>query len=103
MALIIKADMPKDCTNCEFAYYDDDEYEMWCKCGEHRIHDYYISHTKPNHCPILGEIPDEHGRLVDLDAFLEARKNMAEWEEYLIEDIDNYFENPSVVVVEASR
>ena len=42
----------------------------------------------------------EHGRLVDLDAFLEARKNMATWEEYLIEDIDNYFENPSVVVLE---
>ena len=57
MALIIKGDMPKGCAYC-FTY--DDEY---CQC---RLEHSYDGHwSRENHCPILGEIPDKHGDLID--------------------------------------
>lgn len=97
MALIIKGDMPKACN-----WFDENGKHRFCKVNAFCDCRIYTRGERPSDCPILGEIPDKHGRLVDLDAFLEARENMATWEEYLIEDIDNYFENPSVVVLEAS-
>lgn len=46
------------------------------------------------------ELPP-HGRLVDLDAYLKAYENMSDWEEYRVEEIEEYFKN-APVVVEAS-
>lgn len=63
MALIINADMPKACGYC-FAY--DDEY---CQCSLEPSYDAHWS--RENHCPILGEIPDKHGRMIDGDALME--------------------------------
>ena len=103
--LIKNMEMPKSCFGCPF---DNVKYTIEKKYNTNDWHECFVSKRdctviakegrKAKWCPLI-PVP-EHGRLVDLDAFLEARKNMATWEEYLIEDIDNYFENPSVVVLE---
>lgn len=43
------------------------------------------------------ELPS-HGRLIDLDAYLKAYENMSDWEEYRVEEIEEYFKNAPVVV-----
>ena len=62
MAIIIKADMPTRCVTdkayCPY-YFD-------CKNQGS-----YFDEGRPSDCPILGEIPDVHGRLVDIDRIIE--------------------------------
>ena len=65
MALIIKGDMPKG--KCWWHDENGEEHEcQFFPCYE-------------NDCPILGEIPDEHGRLVEADeitdAIIESNRN----------------------------
>lgn len=78
MALIIKAQMPKGCewtdkasrTGMGYCPFKD-------KCMAYReelskqytINAHPIDYI-PSDCPIIGEIPDRHGRLIDADALL---------------------------------
>ena len=67
MALIIKGDMP---TFCERLTEDGNNMEYCrfaCVCESHNISTMEI----PSDCPILGEISDNHGRIVDLDKILD--------------------------------
>lgn len=57
MALIIKGDMPTCCYDKE-----KDKYCLFWNCRACRYGD-----TRPSDCPILDEIPDRHGRLIDAD------------------------------------
>jgi hypothetical protein len=54
MAIIIDAEKPHACWACDF------------RCGLN-----IIARTEeegiPDDCPIIGEIPDKHGRLIDAD------------------------------------
>lgn len=68
MSVVIKMDMPKSCRECAkkcglidhcAAFISED----WGK------HD--VSCERATDCPILCELPEKHGRLIDLDEFLE--------------------------------
>jgi len=64
MALIIKGDMPTCCGACKsvqrYRYSDECEYLRKPIARNGRLKD----------CPILGEIPNEHGDLIDRDFLL---------------------------------
>ena len=85
MALIIKGDMPKDCTYC-FAY--DDDYRQ---CRLEPTYDGLWSRDK--YCPILGEILDEHGGLVQKSDILSMVSDY----------IKGYEHDPSIKKMTASR
>ena len=68
MALIIKADMPTmGCTMCFAKRYSEEPFFNICKITSSEITEHVCDFSRPSDCPILGEIPDEHGRLGDLD------------------------------------
>ena len=54
--IVIKGKMPKNCHECK---------NGWCQEWE-RVRD--MTKEKSKDCPIVGEIPDKHGRLIDADA-----------------------------------
>ena len=58
MAIIIDEPMPKACYECNF------------RCGINFLTFVNTEDKRHPSCPIIGEIPDEHGRLVDADKIL---------------------------------
>ena len=68
MALIIKGDMPtgKGCDGCEFQTSRCEQMDA-CTCYLFGgvIHNFHNERHKD--CPIIGEIPDRHGRLINAD------------------------------------
>lgn len=64
MALIIKGgEIPVDCLGC-------DEMVMLSLCPIHLNEPLkYCNGTRHPDCPIIGEIPDKHGDLIDEDEF----------------------------------
>ena len=68
MALIINESMPKAC-----CWYDEEGHCIRCfyygVCPYEKI-DFVAK--RPPRCPILGEMPDKHGRLVEADEITEA-------------------------------
>ena len=68
MALIIKGEMPKGsgCDGCEFQTSRCEQLDA-CTCHlfDGVINNFHNERHKD--CPIIGEIPDEHGRLIDAD------------------------------------
>ena len=60
MKLIVEMEMPTGCANCPMG--DDDS--RFCKAAKK----YIPMLGKPSWCPIKGELPDEHGDLIDRDA-----------------------------------
>ena len=66
MALIIKADMPKSCGW---------DYDLWSEGLCAPLQKSVDAHTIDTDCPIIGEIPDRHGRLIsdtDVKALLRS-------------------------------
>ena len=67
MALIIKADMPKGCGwDCD----------LWSEGLCAPLQKSVDEHTIDSDCPIIGEIPDKHGDLVDVQAIEERAKEI---------------------------
>ena len=70
MALIIKGDMPKyGCANLVDGKLCDitSSCPAWKRYfGTEQFHEECVNHF-PSDCPILGEIPDEHGDLKDVN------------------------------------
>ena len=64
MALIIDANTPTCCGGCFFLDYDTNERPRCFLCGAD-ITKNVREQTKHTICPILGEIPDSHGDLID--------------------------------------
>lgn len=76
MALIIKGDMPtgKGCDGCEFQTSRCEQMDA-CTCYLFGgvIHNFH--NERHENCPIIGEIPDKHGRLIDADKLIHAFDN----------------------------
>ena len=70
MALIIKGEMPKGCN-----WFDENGKHRFCKVNAFCDCEIYTRGERPSDCPILGEIPDVHGRIVDLDRVLDWLAN----------------------------
>lgn len=80
MALIIKGDMPtgKGCYGCEFQTSRCVQMDA-CTCYlcDGVIHDYY--NERHEDCSILGEIPDEHGDLIDRKELAKRLQDFVNW------------------------
>lgn len=82
MSVIVKGmEMPASCRSCDFC---DDE-ARFCKAAK----EFIPMVGKPWFCPLV-ELPEKHGRLIDIDALPQGR---VEWE-----DIDH-----APIVVEAEE
>lgn len=62
MALVIKGEMPKACN-----WFDENGKHHFCKVNAFCDCEVYTRGERPSDCPILTEIPDKHGRLIDAD------------------------------------
>ena len=98
MALIIKGDMPtKECLNCfdcqylnlsETSYFNNRQaYRVGCELAKFLGLTVLVKNSdelnsKPSDCPILGEIPDEYGRLIDADELEKAAEKMVICDSY---------------------
>ena len=82
MALIIKGDMPKACN-----WFDENGKHRFCKVNAFCDCRIYARGKRPSDCPIIGEIPNEHGRLVDADILLADHPKTANWDYMVLECI----------------
>ena len=102
MALIIKGNMP---TFCERLTEDGNNMEYCrfaCICESHNISTMAI----PSDCPILGEMPDKHGRLKDESVIMDKIQTLLKERSWMYashaqEIIDIIMDAPTVV--EASK
>lgn len=62
--LIVEMEMPSSCAECPVCDYEGAD----CLLADDRN---TLPHngTRPSWCPIKGVLPDEHGRLIDADAY----------------------------------
>jgi len=99
MALIIKGDMPKACF-----WYDEEGHCIRCfNYGACPYEEIDCFPKRPPRCPIIGEIPDQHGDLIDIQA-VEERAKAIQYEKGIPynEALLVAFDTASVVV-EASK
>ena len=69
---VVRMEMPSDCERCPMcgtASGGNGMYELWCMCGDIPAN----SQKRPEDCPIICQLPEGHGRLVDADE-LKAKK-----------------------------
>lgn len=76
MKLIVEIEMPTGCANCPMG--DDDS--RFCKAAKK----YIPMLGKPSWCPIKGELPDEHGDLIDRDELLKRKGNCYDADGHLL-------------------
>lgn len=91
MALIIKGDMPKDCFRC-----DELVTMSLCPINLNEPLKYCNGERHPD-CPILGEIPDEHGELIERSKVHEAITQA-----YCLEDVPSLIDQLVPTVLEVS-
>lgn len=66
--LIVEMEMPERCgaCKCRQVEFDIDRVDVFCGIKDNE----YVedADSRPSWCPIIGELPEQHGRLVDADA-----------------------------------
>ena len=82
MALIIKGKMPTRCSECRDMGFDIPN----CPLHKHTQGNWYRIGKHPD-CPIIGEIPDEHGRLVSEDEIVKRVEVLRESEHEFSENL----------------
>ena len=65
--IVIDIDNPKSCWFCPCRNYDDFHGSSECSATDKWIDN---PSEKPEWCPIVGEIPERHGDLIDRDALI---------------------------------
>lgn len=69
---VVRMDMPKNCGECpicETASGGNELYKLWGMCGDIPA----STQRRPDNCPIVCQLPEWHGRLVDAEK-LKAQK-----------------------------
>lgn len=72
MALIIDAPMPKNCLSCPMK----EHCSAFGKLHFNERLKMLDESIRADKCPIIGEIPDRHGRLIDADAIISKIERM---------------------------
>ena len=101
---VVRMEMPLDCERCPMcgtASCGNGMYELWCMCGDIPA----SSRKRPEDCPILCQLPEGHGRLVDAEALFER---VYEYYGQDNEDNENWMMGmingvPTIVPAEAER
>ena len=74
MALIVEGKMPTNCGFC-IELRREGNGVCWCNRMQKQISEVVPPYDKRMEwCPIIGEIPDKHGRLKDADALIEKTR-----------------------------
>ena len=81
--IILDIDMPKNCWDCTLNVRcsECESYPDWCAAKgmeESKECEYGKDSGRPDWCPIVGEIPKEHGRLIDADELIKDDE-VTEW------------------------
>ena len=103
MSVIVKMEMPKVCMHCD-ASYD----FMACSInGEAWYNNKRYPHFNPDisrlpNCPIIGELPEKHGRLVDADALHKIAGPVIGYTGRIVECVQmrNLYKAPTIVPAE---
>ena len=67
---VVRMEMPKNCECCPMVYAADVPGYHWCAALEQEVEQ---GLSRPKECPIICQLPEGHGRLVDIDKpFLEV-------------------------------
>lgn len=75
--LIVEMEMPKCCWECACC---DTEYQ-YCGASRKQLDDL---NERPNWCPIVGVLPDEHGDLIDRDELRKMNVFSQEFNRYVV-------------------
>lgn len=76
MSVVVRMEMPKDCPMCPMAHWNKLDELTGCEVAPGKLFEfsrskeYRESNTRPDWCPIICQLPEGHGRLVDADALL---------------------------------
>ncbi len=70
MGVLIRGKMPNTCFEC----LTDPHRDVWCDGLCALLTPEETKKIRHPECPIIGEIPDEHGELMDKKAFFESEK-----------------------------
>ena len=63
---VVRMDMPENCTCCPMCFTADVQGYHWCAALEQEAEE---GLSRPKECPIICQLPQGHGRLIDWDAF----------------------------------
>ena len=95
---VVRMEMPQNCYLCDFR-------GSWafCPIGKRPV----VGYKKQRHedCPIICQLPDGHGRLVDADALKEKAVHYSETEYHFDHDaveVDDIEDAPTIVPAEGS-
>lgn len=62
---VVRMEMPDNCTCCPMCFTADVQGYHWCAALEQEVEE---GLSRPKECPIICQLPEGHGRLVDADA-----------------------------------
>ena len=107
--LIVEMKMPKDCPMCPMAHYNKLDEFTGCEVvagklfAATRDKAYVESDSRPDWCPIIGVLPEEHGDSIDRDKLKRAFCNHCDGDEPCSEpcvDIGLIETAPTVIAAE---
>ena len=102
---IVRMEMPSDCERCPMcgtASGGNGMYELWCMCGDIPA----SSQRRPKDCPIICQLPDGHGELIERQPiihFVEDGLNRGEYGHDQIEVMTEVFVAETIIPAEAER
>lgn len=64
MSVVVRMEMPENCTCCPMCFTADVQGYHWCAALEQEVEE---GLSRPKECPIICQLPEGHGRLGDLD------------------------------------
>lgn len=76
MSVVVRMKMPRNCHECPVSHQSFGDTPCWCKLAFEKneaVSDGLMwrevdPQTRPDWCPIICQLPEGHGRLVDADA-----------------------------------
>lgn len=91
MSVVVRMEMPENCTCCPMCFTADVQGYHWCAALEQEVEQ---GLSRPKECPIICSLPEGHGRLVDADELKTHVRNVVK------EIVDN---SPTIVPAERSE
>lgn len=69
MSVVVRMEKPENCTCCPMCFTADVQGYHWCAALEQEVEE---GLSRPKECPIICQLPEGHGRLVDKDEVIES-------------------------------
>ena len=73
MSVVVRMGMPENCTCCPMCFTADVQGYHWCAALEQEVEE---GLSRPKECPIICQLPEGHGRLVDADALADDVRSL---------------------------